>query len=47
MLTIPARMQRIVRYRYLEGLSWEQVAARMGRGATADGVRKELERFLG
>ena len=47
MLTIPARMQRIVRYRYLEGLSWEQVAVRMGRGATADGVRKELARVLG
>ena len=46
MLTISARMQRIVKYRYLEGASWEQVAVRMGRKATADSVRKEFERFL-
>lgn len=46
MLCIPSRMQRIVRYRYLEGLSWEQVAIRMGRKATADSIRMELERFL-
>ena len=39
-------MQRIIRYRYLEGLTWEQVAMRMGRRATADSVRKELERFF-
>jgi DNA-directed RNA polymerase specialized sigma24 family protein len=44
--TIPLRMQRIVRYRYMEGLSWEDIADRMGRGATGDSVRKELERFL-
>jgi len=46
MLSIPSRIQRIVRYRYLEGLNWEQVATKMGRGATADSVRMELERFL-
>lgn len=46
MLTIPARMQRIVRGRYMEGMSWEQVATKMGRNATADSVRKELKRFL-
>ena len=46
MLTIPSRMQRIVKYRYLEGLSWEQVAAKMGRKATADSVRMELNKFL-
>lgn len=43
---IPGRMQRIVRYRYLNGLTWDQVAARMGRTATADSVRMECERFL-
>lgn len=43
---IPPRMQRIVRYRYLEGMTWEQVAMRMGRKATADSVRKGLYRFL-
>lgn len=46
MLGIPARVQRIVMGRYLEGLTWEQVAARMGRRATADSVRMELKRFL-
>lgn len=46
LLTVPIRMQRIIRYRYLEGLAWEQVAARMGRRATADSVRMELNNFL-
>lgn len=46
MLTIPTRMQRIIRYRYMEELSWEQVAAKMGRKATADSIRMELDRFL-
>ncbi len=46
MLTIPSRMQRIVKYRYLEGMSWEQVATRMGRKATADSVRMELNNFI-
>lgn len=44
--TIPMRIQRIVRYRYIKGLSWERTADRMGRKATGDGIRKELERFL-
>lgn len=46
MLGIPLRMQRIVRYRYLEGLSWGQTAAKMGRNASADSIRKEFERFF-
>lgn len=46
MLTIPSRMQRIVKYRYLEGMSWGQVAARMGRKATENSVKKEFERFI-
>lgn len=46
MITIPSRMQRIVKYRYLEGLSWGQVAARIGRKATENSVKKEFERFM-
>ena len=46
MLTLSSRMQRIVRYRYLEGMTWEQVAAKMGRKATAGSVRMELNKFL-
>ena len=43
---IPARMQRIIRYRYFENLTWEDVADRMGRKATGNSVRMELERFF-
>ena len=46
LLTVPMRMQRIIRYRYIEELSWQQIANKMGRKATADSVRKELERFF-
>ena len=44
--SIPIRMQRIVKYRYLEELSWAQVAEKMGRKATEYGIKKEFERFL-
>ena len=44
--TIPMRMQRIIRYRIFERLSWNEVAIQMGRRATADGVRKEYENFM-
>lgn len=46
MNTIPARMQRIVRMKYFEGKTWEEVAVHMGRNATADSVRKEFSRFI-
>ncbi len=41
----PVRMQRIIRFRYFENLSWEDIANRMGRTCTGDSVRKEFERF--
>lgn len=44
--TLPPRMQRIIRMRYFEGNSWEEVANTLGRNATTDSVRMELERFL-
>ena len=43
---IPSRMQRIIKYRFFDGDSWEVVAMRIGRNATADSVRMEIERFL-
>ena len=46
MLTIPQRMQRILRYRVFEELSWNEVAIRMGRKATADSVRMEYTNFM-
>ena len=44
--TIPVRMQRIIRYRIFEELSWRQVAMKMGRRATEESVRKEYNRFF-
>ena len=44
--TIPVRMQRIIRYRLFQGMTWEQVAIRMGCGATGDSVRMEYVRFM-
>lgn len=46
MNTISMRMQRIIRYKIFEELTWSEVAARMGRKATPDGVRKEYENFM-
>ena len=44
--TISPRMQRIIRYKIFEEMTWGQVAVRMGRKATADSVRKEFEAFM-
>ena len=44
--TIPNRMQRIIRYKIFDGMTWEQVATRIGRKATGDSVRMEYERFM-
>lgn len=46
MITVPMRMQRIIRMRFFEERTWGEVAARMGRKATAEGIRKEFERFM-
>ena len=46
MLTIPARMQRIIRWKFLEELTWEDVAVKMGRKATGDSVRIEFTNFM-
>lgn len=46
MLTIPARMQRIIRWKIFEGLTWEETAAKLGRKATGDSVRKEFDNFM-
>lgn len=44
--TVSPRMQRIIRYRVFEDMTWAQVAMKMGRKATADSVRMEFERFM-
>ena len=44
--TIPQRLQRIIRMKIFEEMTWAQVAVRMGRKATPDGIRKEFENFM-
>ena len=46
MNTIPIRMQRIIRYKIFERMTWEQVAEKIGRGATMDSVRMEFKNFM-
>lgn len=46
MNTIPARMQRIIKYKIFEGNTWEQTAVKIGRKATGEGIRQELKRFM-
>lgn len=41
-----SRMRRIVQYRILDGLSWYEVADRMGGKATSEGCRKYFDRFF-
>ena len=46
MNTIPVRMQRIIRYKVFEEMTWKQVAKKMGRKATEESVKKEFQRFF-
>ena len=41
-----SRIRRIMRYRYLDNLTWQQVANRMGKGYTKDYCRIAHDRFL-
>lgn len=44
--TIPPRMQRIIKYKVFEELTWQQVAQKMGRKATEESIKKEYQRFF-
>ena len=44
--TVPPRVARIIRLRYFKRKSWEDVAETLGRGATPDAVRKELDAYF-
>lgn len=46
MNTISMRMQRIIRYKFFEGLSWEQAASKIGGKATGESIKKEYQRFM-
>ena len=39
-------IRQIITLRYVNGLTWDQVAARIGGGNTADSLRKMHDRFL-
>ena len=45
MLTIPIRMQRIIRYKIFEERTWERVATLL-HARSGESVRKEFERFM-
>ena len=36
----------LIRMRFIEGLTWAEIAAKMGPGYTDDQLRKRLERFF-
>ncbi len=39
-------MRQIFTYRFVDGLPWEQVAARIGGGNSADSTRKMCKRYI-
>ena len=41
-----AQIRMIISLRYINGLSWQQIASSIGGGNTADSVRKKHDRFL-
>ena len=44
--TIPPRMQRIIKYKFLKEQTWQQVAGKIGRKATEESIKKEFQRFF-
>ncbi len=46
MNTIPNRMQRIIKHKIFDELTWQQVAQKIGRKASENGIKKEFERFM-
>ncbi len=39
-------LKRIIKYRYMDDLSWQQVAAQMGYRYSEESCRKKVERFM-
>lgn len=42
-----SEIRQLLRYRYIDGLSWERVAYQMGGGNSGDGCRMIVRRFWG
>lgn len=41
-----SRIRRLLTYRYIDNMTWVQIAHRMGKNHTADSCRKTIERFF-
>ena len=41
-----SRKRQILRYRFIDGLSWKYIAKNMGPGNSGDAIRMEIKRFL-
>jgi len=41
-----SRLRRIFEYRYIDQLTWQQVAQKIGNNASEESIRKEHDRFL-
>lgn len=41
-----SRMRMIMRFRYMDDMTWKEIARRMRNGSTADSIRMEHNRFL-
>lgn len=41
-----SRMRRIISLRYIEGLSWNKIADKIGGGNTEDSIRMAFNRFM-
>lgn len=44
--TASVRMQRIIRFRVMRDLTWNEVAERMGGNCTGDSVRMEFQNWM-
>lgn len=42
----PVRMQRIIRFKVMQGLTWDSVAIKMGGRCTKDSVRMEFQNWM-
>lgn len=41
-----SRMRRIISFRFIDGMTWEQVGINMGGGNNADNMKKAFYRFM-
>lgn len=42
----PVRIQRIIKYKFFHGMTWQQVADKLGGRGTADSIKKEFQRHF-